>query len=77
MSLHRALIYAGSHARPMAVLGGAAMFVATTLTTIAIACNFVLDREVAKQQSAVLAAQSVTTALEERIAKLTADTTMR
>ena len=61
MNLHRALIYAGSHARPMAVLGGAAMFVATTLTTIAIACNFVLDREVAKQQSAVLAAQSVTT----------------
>lgn len=37
------------------------MFVVTTLLTIAIASNFVLDREVAKQQSDVLAAQCVTT----------------
>lgn len=61
MNLHRVLTYAGNHAKPLAVVGGAVMFIVATLATIAIAGNFVLERAVSKQRLDAIAAQSIST----------------
>jgi sensor c-di-GMP phosphodiesterase-like protein len=61
MNLQSAVNYIGRHAKPLAVLGGAVMFFATSAVTIIILGSFVLDRAVLKQQSDTLAAQSITT----------------